>query len=371
MASINKYKTGFGEIRHRVLWRDPNGIQKSKSFDRFKKAQEFKIRLEHELRDSSYTEPSKITVRKFLEQWFDMHKKGLQYKTIQGYEYNIGYINNTLGDMYLQRLTAGDIEKMLKSLSTSKGEKLSGKYLQEIYSTLNLALKHAVKLKLLSVSPCAAVSRPKSVKFQASFILPEDVKKYLDLFSDAWIYPAVVLALFCGLRRGELLALQWNDIDFRNNQLKVYKAVIDVGNKRFQKSTKTEKARTVDIPPTAITILRQHRKKQLEYKLLLNDYHDSNFIVTEDDGTLPAPAYVSRFFMRRVISSGLPYVRFHDLRHTAASLMLLEGANLETVSSILGHSSITITADIYAHVIDKSKKDAANSLDKYLNKTNP
>lgn len=363
MATINKYETSSGETRYRVLWRDPSGKQKSKSFVKWAKANDFKISLEHSLREGCYVEPSKITVREFIEDWFTLHKKGLQYKTIQGYEYNIKYINSILGDKYLQRLTPGDIEDMYKKLSH-----LSGKYLQEIHATLNIALKHAVKKRLLSVNPCTAVTRPKSIKYEASFIGPEDVGKYLDLFRNSWAFPAVLLALFCGLRRGEVLALQWSDISYKNNQLKVYKSVIDVENKRELKAPKNNKSRTVDIPPGVINLLKQHKKKQLENKLLLGEsrYHDSEYIVREDDGTLPAPGYLSRFFMRRINSSGLPHIRFHDLRHSAASLMLLEGANLKTVSTILGHSSIGVTADIYAHVIDRAKKEAAKSLEKYV-----
>lgn len=96
------------------------------------------------------------------------------------------------------------------------------------------------------------------------------------------------------------------------------------------------------------------------------EYRDSDFVITEDNGTRPSLSYISRFFNRRIKSSGLPHVRLHDLRHTAASLMLLEGIDLKTVSEILGHSSITITADIYAHVMSESRKKAAQSLEKYI-----
>lgn len=256
MAAISKYKTSTGASRYRVIWRDPSGKQKSKSFDRFNRAKDFQARLEHELREGSYVEPSKITVHTFLNAWLNIHKVNLQHKTIQGYEYNIGHINSVIGDKYVQRLAAGDIEMMYKALSH-----LSGKYLQEIHSTLNLALKHAVKTRVLNSNPCDAVDRPKKVKFQASFIEPEDLEKYLDLFRHCWMFPAVALGLFCGLRRGELAALQWSDIRFRTNEIVVMHSMEEIEGKKTLKTTKSGKTRIVPLAGGVAKILKEQRKK--------------------------------------------------------------------------------------------------------------
>lgn len=363
MATINKYQTSTGAQRYRVLWRDPSGRQKSKSFDKWQNANDFRIKLEHELREGSYVEPSKITVGQLLDDWLEIHRIGLQHNTVQGYEYNVRHIKNAIGNKYIQRLTPGDIERMYKALS----EELSGKYLQEIHATLNLALKHAVKTHLLNSNPCDVVARPKKTKFQAAFIRPEDVERYLSIFKNCWMYPAVVLALFCGLRRGELLALRWNDINFKSGEITVKHSLEERGKEKVLKAPKNGKSRTVHMMDGVAAVLKQHRKRQLEFKLILGkQYHTSDFVIVEDDGTQPAPSYLSRYFARKIARSGLPRIRFHDLRHTAASLMLLEGVDLKTVSEILGHSGISITADIYAHVIDEAKKQAAERLEKYL-----
>jgi len=365
MAFIKKYITDTGENRFRVFWRSPDGQQKSKSFDRYTKARDYQTKLEHDLREGSYVEPSKKTVRELLAEWFEIHKhkRGLEYRTIQSYEYNIKHINGVIGGKLVQRLTPGDIELMYKTLSG-----LSGKYKQGLHSTLNLAFKYAIKTRLLSNNPCAAVDRPKKIKYQASFVHPDDVQKYLDLFSDAWIYPAVVISMFCGLRRGEISGLQWDDVNFKKGVITVRHSVVDIKGQRVLKKPKNNKTRTVNMPQGLVRCLKEYRKKQLEYQLLLGDenYRKSNFVLTEDNGTVPAVSYISRFFNRRIKSSDLPRVRFHDLRHTAASLMILEGTDLKTVSEILGHSSITITADTYAHIIDEAKKKAADNLEKYF-----
>lgn len=141
----------------------------------------------------------------------------------------------------------------------------------------------------------------------------------------------------------------------------------EIDGKKTLKTTKSGKTRIVPLARGVAKILKEQRKKQLEFRLFFGEeYCDSDFVITEENGTRPGLSYISRFFNRRIKSSGLPHVRLHDLRHTAASLMLLEGVDLKTVSEILGHSSITITADIYAHVMSESRKKAAQSLEKYI-----
>jgi integrase len=175
--------------------------------------------------------------------------------------------------------------------------------------------------------------------------------------------------MFCGLRRGELLALQWSDIRFKTGEITIRHSLEERKKEKVLKTPKNGKTRVVYMTDGVVTILKQHRKRQLEFQMLLGkQYHKSSFVIVEDDGKQPAPSYASRFFARRITRSKLPRVRFHDLRHTAASLMLLEGVNLKTVSEILGHSGISITADIYSHVIKEAKKQAADSLEKYIKK---
>jgi integrase len=318
--------------------------------------------LENDLRENSYVTPIKITVSKYLDEWFAIHKKSLQPGTVKAYEYNIKHIKDAIGGKYLQRLTPGDIEEMYKNFS-----QYSGKTLREIHSLLSIAMKAAVRKKYLINNPCDAVDRPKAVKYQAAFVHPDDVGKYLSTFDGKWMYPAVALSLFCGLRRGELLGLRWADVDYKHGRIEVNHSVSRIDGKNVLKRPKNNRVRTVNMPAGVSEILKAHRKTQLEHQLFLGDeYHKSDFIITREDGAIPAPTYLSKCFTDNVTRAGLKLVRLHDLRHTAASLMIYEGADLKTVSSVLGHSSINITADIYAHVIDEAKKKAADSLDKYI-----
>jgi integrase len=366
MASIQKYQTKEGKTRYRVMWRDGNK-PKSKSFDKWTPANDFKISLEHTKREGSYVAPSKLTVREYLKDWLDTRKDGLSNSSAMGYAYNINHANEYIGDLALQGLNASDIEKMYKLLR--KDKQLSGTYLLYIHRVLNIAFKDACKKKLINNNPCQYADAPKKNKFTASFVRPDDVSDYLALFADSWIYPAIAISLFCGLRRSEILALQWENIDFKNGKINVKHSVERIKGEFILKSPKSGKSRSVNMPVGIIDLLQSHKKKQKENRLLLGEkYNKSDFVITEDNGTRPDPKYVTRFVSRRLKASKLSYIRFHDLRHTAASLMILEGNDIKTVSDILGHASIAITADTYAHVIEESKKKAADSLNKYLQK---
>lgn len=367
MATIQKYATKNNLTRWRVRWVDENGQQKSKSFNRQKLASEYLINLEHSMKQGIYVTPSKTTVGQFLDEWFSIHKKKIEYNTVIGYEYNIKHAKEHIGNISLQSLKASDIEKMYGNLN------LSGKSKQYIHTTINTALKYAVKNKLISHNPCDIVDRPKKQKFQANFIKPDKIKDYVSLFEGTWIYPAVVISIFCGLRRGELSALKWSDINFKTLKLTVNSSSVvkkDPLTKKkeiTQKKPKNNQVRTISLPPSVAVILKKHRTTQSKNKLLMgNEYFDSDYVIREDNGIRPKPEYISRFFSRYIKRSKLPHVRFHDLRHTMGSLMIYEGVNIKTVSDILGHSSIAITGDIYAHIIEEQKREAANKIGKYL-----
>lgn len=359
MATIQKYKTEKGE-RWRVRWRDETGKQKSKTFDRQRLAKDFLTKLEHEMREGSYVEPSSITLKEYLESWIESYKINIAPNTERGYRVNIKHICNILGNKPLQKIIPADIEAAYANLEQT----LSGTSVLYIHRTLSRALKQAEKQRLINRNPCDFVETPKKNKsFEAKFVHPDDIGKYLDAFKGHYLYTAICLAMFCGLRRGEVLGLQWSDIDWKNKIIHVRHNMTD------DKLTapKSGKARTVPLTDAMAKILKEQRKRQQFFmEKFWDEYHRSDFVVTYDDGTLIKPRALSKNFTAVLKKAGLKPVRFHDLRHTAASLMIHEGVELKTVSEILGHSSITITADIYGHIVEEKKKEAAQKLDKYI-----
>lgn len=358
MATIQKYETKNGN-RWRVRWRDDKNRQRSKSFDRQRLARDFMIKLEHETREGSYMEPSEMTLKEYLLKWIDSYSAGIAPNTERGYRVNLNHIINILGGIPVQKIIPSDIENAYKKL----GEKLSGTSVLYIHRTLNIALKDAEKQKIIRRNPCDFVDAPKKSKFKPSFVEPNDVPKYLKIFEGHYLYPAVCLAMFCGLRRGEILGLQWQDVKWNKGLIIIRNNMTDDG----LGDPKNGESRNVPLTKAMENVLKKQKKKQQYFmELMWDEYFRSDFIVTHDDGTIISPRALSKTFTRMIESNDVEKIRFHDLRHTAASLMLNEGIDLKVISEILGHSSISITADIYGHILDEKKKQAAHKLDKYL-----
>ncbi|HWR44199.1 site-specific integrase [Sporomusa sp.] len=176
----------------------------------------------------------------------------------------------------------------------------------------------------------------------------------------------VALAAICGLRRGECLALTVDDIDFNNRRIRINKQLNDIEKQAVIGDPKSEESnRTISAPEEVFNILRRHIQQNEKNKLMLADeYKDYKLVVCQNDGDYVRPVYFSKNFTRFIEKHKLKKIRFHDLRHSCASLMLKSGIAMKTASNILGHSSIGITADLYTHVLDETKQAAALQIGK-------
>jgi integrase len=365
MATINKYQTKDNKPRYRVMWRDGE-TQKSKSFDRWAAANEFKVSIEHQLREGSYVAPSSLSVSELLDMWYAVVSANIAHNTKIGYSNNIRHIKEHIGKRPIQKLNAAEIESMYARLFKT----FSSTSILYLHRNLNCAFKYARKKKLTNYNPCDDVTPPRKSKPELAVLRPVDVSKYIDAYKATPLYPAVCIALMCGLRKGEILALQWKDIDFENNVITVKHSMGRIDNKPVLNPPKSKKTRMVSMPEGLTDILKAHKEYQGEMKAVADEiYFVSDFVIVQQYGKLYHPRRFDWLFEKGMEKAGLPHVRFHDLRHTAASLMNLEGVQLKTISEILGHSSIAITADIYTNVFEESKKAAAASLNKYLDTT--
>ena len=363
MATILKYKTKNG-YRWRVRWWDEDEKQVSKTFDRQTLAKDFMVKLENDMREGTYTEPSKIKLNDYLLQWIDGYESQLSPNTARAYRMNIQHISKLLGNRQIQKLQPADIEAAYAEL----GKTLSPKSVLYIHTTISRALAMAEKQRMITRNPCVYVERPKQdPQSKASFVHPDAIPMYIKTFEDTYLYVPVCLALFGGLRRGEALGLQWADVDMKRGTMTIKNNLTYDGLRK----PKNGKYRSVPISAPIRKVLMEQRDKQNKNKELLWDkYYRSDYVCTKEDGTILDPSTISSRFGQILNRDGLPHVRFHDLRHTAASLMILEGVDLKTISDILGHSSISITADIYGHVLEEQKRKAVDKLDKYFNYKN-
>ncbi len=362
MATIMKYNTPEGITRWRVRWWEDEK-QKSKTFDRQKLAKDYQVKIENSERDGSYVSPSKIRVGTYLDAWIDKHQHKINPSTAKRYKGIIRRMSAEIGAKYIQQLTPGQIQDMYTNLS----RKLSGTTLLQMHRVLSRAFKDAIRNRLIDKNPCDYIDTPKRNKYQANIVQPDEVSEFLKQYEGHLAYPAVCIALFCGLRLSEILALRWEDIDFKKGLLTVNHSIYWQQDEYMLLPPKSKQKRVVPLTTGVIDILKNlKQEKQRNMELLWNEYHRSEFIITNPDGSLVKPYNLSRQHKNHIAKTKFNNIRFHDLRHTAASLMLMEGEELKTVSNILGHSTIAITADIYIHIVEAQKRTALNRLEKYM-----
>ena len=248
-------------------------------------------------------------------------------------------------------------------------------FVRSLRSTLNTALNRAKKLRLLMVNPCEFVDPPRCEREEMRSLGPEQVQQYLAIFDRTDIGAAIATAIGSGVRRGELLALRWSDVDLEKGTLRVARSlerltVRSAKRTRYElrfKEPKTKRSRrTIALPPFAIDRLRRHRLEQAERFFSAGTRPDGSTLLFERDAQPWNPNTFGLTFARIARDAKLPKVRLHDLRHSFASLLLAGGADLKTVSTALGHSTISVTADVYSHVSPAMLHDAANLLDRVV-----
>ncbi len=215
------------------------------------------------------------------------------------------------------------------------------------------------------------VESPKPEDKEMSCWTPEEAKNFLATAQEG-LSQTVHLAIYTGLRRGELLGLRWQDVDLDDQELSIRQTLVKAtdGSLHFQKPKTASGRRVVDIPPTAADVLKNHRKNQAELKLKnegIWEYDD--LVFTTDSGNHLFPRNVLRAFYRIIEKAELPKITFHDMRHTNATMRLKEGIHPKIVSERLGHSSVRITLDTYSHALPSLQKEAAEKLDKSLSET--
>lgn len=201
---------------------------------------------------------------------------------------------------------------------------------------------------------------------------PDEVSKVLDAFKDKHIYPMVVFGMYYGLRRGEILGLTWDDVDFNKRIIYIRNtvALVDKGNYVIRNYCKTDSSqRMCTMTDSIYDLLIDVKKSQLDYKLALGDRYignSYNLVFTKRDGTMYSPDGFRQSYIYTLDRAGLPRSRIHDLRHTAATLMFANGADVSTVQHALGHSAPSTTMNIYIHNLDNTNSKAADIIDNVI-----
>jgi integrase len=355
--------------------RDPTGKRKRKwhSFAGTKRgAQDECARLISELKAGNYVEASKETVAAFLDRWLADIKSRVSPRTHERYvELARKNIVPALGTMPLKKLRPADISAAYATALASGRRDgnggLSTRTVLHIHRVLKQALAQAVQWEMIARNPCSGVKPPKvPPKPMHTYDLAQTME-LIGAMRGTRLFVPVVLAVLCGLRRGEIAALRWRNVDLAAGQVAVVQSAEQTKAGVRYKEPKSGRARTVALSATVVEELRAHRIRQAEELLRLGTrLSDETFVCAREDGEPLQPNSFTHDWDRKIVQTTLPRIRFHDLRHAHATHMLASGVHPKIASERLGHSKIGITLDLYSHVLPNMQADAAAVVDAAL-----
>lgn len=338
-------------------------------------AEAFLLDLNNKLTTNTYLGDKPLLMSDYLTDWLEIYVKvNLRRTTYLGYKRIIEkHLIPHLGRFDIKKITSTEIDRMyawlLQSGRVDGNGGLSAKTVLYTHRVLNEAMEHAVKKRLIYHNPVKTITNvPKPKRFKGNVYSVDEILHLLELVKGTQFEIPVALAAICGLRRGECLALTEDDVDFDSKTISIYKQFLDLDNKATLGDPKSEESnRIISAPPEVFDIIKRHIECNAKKKEMLGEaYEDNRLLVCHDDGKPIRPVYFTKNFTRMIKRDKLKPIRFHDLRHSCASLMLRSGVAMKTASLILGHSAIGITADLYTHVMEDTKKEAAIQIGKEI-----
>lgn len=344
-----------------------------------RQAETEKARLIAAMAGGTYVEASKQTVAEYLDEWLTFIRPSVAAKTHERYaEVCRKTIAPQIGDVILGKLRTDRIDQALSKMLTSgrRGTAggLSPRTVHHARRILIKALGQAVTWDRLSKNPALATTPPKVERKQMLAYDAVQTRVLLDALRPTRMFIPVLLAVMCGMRRGEILALRWRNVELGDNRRSI--AIVESAEQTKDgvryKEPKSGKARTVAMSTTVLAELKAHRARQAEEQLRLGLRPDADsFVVAQVDGSPLQPRSLTHEWMRLIQRTALPRIRFHDLRHTHASQMLAAGVHPKIASERLGHSTIGITLDLYSHVMPGMQADAAEQVDAAIRMSEP
>jgi integrase len=360
--------------------RDPSTGKRLRHFESVKgrkvDAQNRLAELLVSIEKGSYVKPKRVTVSEWLQDWVDSYVEiHCSQRTKASYLAEIRrHIMPSLGQIPLGQLQPQHIQNyyahvLTKGRSDGKGG-LSVRTVEYHHRILREALDHAVKMGLIVRNVADAVDPPHPGRKTIRTLAIADVPRFLRGAQQLPYYTLFSTALFTGMRLGELLGLRWRDVDLGLASLSVVQALYKRSHVcQMIKPKSSASQRRIALSPTLVLLLRQHRATQDTQRMLLgNSLNDDDLVFANPDGGPLDPSTVTHAFARVLKNTGLPHIRFHDLRHTHATLMLMTGVHPKVVSERLGHANIGITLDTYSHVVPGLQEAAAERFDDIFDK---
>lgn len=328
--------------------------------------EKMKVLLREQQQGLLITTPNE-TVEHFLTQWVEDRKPSVRVRTYERYECFIRlHVVPVIGKVKMQQLNPQHI-KGLYARKLKEG--LSSTTVNTLHMMLHKAFDDAVKWSIVARNVCDMVDTPQRAHYEMKPLSVEQAKHLLETAKGHPLEALFMLALTTGLRRGEILALKWSDIDFGKRTIQVQRIFTRApGNRYIEAEPKTKKSRrSVTLTVRVVDLLKQHRKRQLEAKLLAgSQWEEHNLVFCTSLGTPFNPSKLIERFNTLVKKAELPHMRFHDLRHSAATILLAMNVHPKIVQELLGHNQISMTMDLYSHVLPGLQEDVIDRLENIL-----
>jgi len=330
-------------------------------------------RLVNDAHTGAYVEPEKMSVAEYLRFWLGDIRSRVAPTTFHRYEIIVErHLIPALGKHQLQKLHPAHIQAYYRD-ALENGRRdgkggLSKRTVLHHHRVLHEALEHAVQLQMLARNPADAVKPPRPERKEMRVLDKDEIERLLETARRSRYYIPILLAIATGMRRGEILALRWEDVDLEGGRISVRQTLVKTGDGLQFTDPKTDRSRRViRIGPLVVQALRRHRAQQAQEKLRLGPaYQDRGLVCAQANGKPYDPAEFSKAFTSLAKRAGFPDLRFHDLRHSHATLLLRDGTPIKAVAERLGHASAAFTLDTYGHSLPDMQEAAARVVDALL-----
>lgn len=353
-----------------------DGKRKQKWHGGFKTRREAEVALSdivQSLEKQTYISPQRLTLAEFVRgEWVPTMETQVKESTWDSYRRNLeNHVLPVLGGVPLQQLSTGHLNGLYRSLLSQgrrngAGGGLSAKTVRNIHGALSKVLADAADRGLVSRNIAASARPPRPRKTgarQIRFWTPPELAKFLASVRDDRLYALWHLAAMTGMRRGELLGLRWSDVDLGAKRVSVRQALVSVAYKLTVTTPKSHNERVIDLDPETVEVLRRHRKQQRDEHVAAGvEWSEGGLLFGKSNGDIIHPDVISQTFDKRVARAAVRRIRFHDLRHTHATIGLRAGVPVKVMSERLGHSTPGFTLQQYAHVIPGMQAEAAEAI---------
>jgi integrase len=344
----------------------PNGQQRRYVSGKTRQEAAKKLRkVLHDVDEGFVFDAGPLTVEEFLNMWLrDSVRGSVRLSTYQRYESKVRcHLIPTLGRLKLKSLTPAHVQRLYRDRLDAK---LSPSSVRKLHNILHRALSQAVKWRLVPRNVTDATDPPKEINKEVNPLSAEEASRLLEAVRGERLEALYTLAVHTGMRQGELLALKWDDVDLERSIIYVRRTLTkDRGKLRFGEPKSKKGRRRIDLTKGAVESLRRHLSRQLKQIEELGDlYENQGLIFTTNTGAPVNPSNLRQRSLHKLLEkAGVRKIRFHDLRHTCATLLLIKEAHPKDVQELLGHAKISQTLDRYSHFIPGMGRRTAQAME--------